>query len=80
MLLCTYDVEGFPDSVSDDYPAYQLFDTVQAFASSMTGALATEAVLRGAGVGNEVLKDIVNLTVFYLFRTLRYSQLLSVGL
>uniref|UniRef100_A0A915Q620 Protein root UVB sensitive/RUS domain-containing protein n=1 Tax=Setaria digitata TaxID=48799 RepID=A0A915Q620_9BILA len=44
---------GYPQSVSPDYASYQLWDTVQAFASSMNSALATEAVLRGAGVGNE---------------------------
>lgn len=45
---------GYPHSVSADYMSYQIWDTVQAFASSMTSALATEAVLRGAGVGDEV--------------------------
>uniref|UniRef100_F1L6T6 Protein root UVB sensitive/RUS domain-containing protein n=1 Tax=Ascaris suum TaxID=6253 RepID=F1L6T6_ASCSU len=44
---------GYPHSVSADYMSYQIWDTVQAFASSMTSALATEAVLRGAGVGDE---------------------------
>ncbi|VDM50067.1 unnamed protein product [Toxocara canis] len=44
---------GYPHSVSNDYINYQIWDTVQAFASSMTSALATEAVLRGAGVGDQ---------------------------
>ncbi|CAI4232934.1 unnamed protein product [Auanema sp. JU1783] len=52
-LVCVFLPQGYPQSVSSDYLAYQKWDTVQAFASSMTGALATEAVLRGAGVGNE---------------------------
>ncbi|XP_078009150.1 RUS family member 1 isoform X3 [Phascolarctos cinereus] len=43
---------GFPDSVSPDYLPYQLWDTVQAFASSLTGSLATQAVLQGVGVGD----------------------------
>ncbi len=47
--------QGYPDSVTDDYIEYQMWDTLQAFASSITGALATEAVLKGAGVGDEVL-------------------------
>uniref|UniRef100_A0A8C9CDM2 RUS family member 1 n=1 Tax=Phocoena sinus TaxID=42100 RepID=A0A8C9CDM2_PHOSS len=44
--------EGFPDSVSPDYLPYQLWDSVQAFASSLSGSLATHAVLLGIGVGN----------------------------
>ncbi|KAB0390744.1 hypothetical protein E2I00_000194, partial [Balaenoptera physalus] len=43
---------GFPDSVSPDYLPYQLWDSVQAFASSLSGSLATHAVLLGIGVGN----------------------------
>ena len=45
---------GYPNSVSEDYLTYQVWDTLQALASSLTGALATEAVLRGAGVGDQV--------------------------
>ncbi|ETN80760.1 hypothetical protein NECAME_08966 [Necator americanus] len=44
---------GYPYSVSEDYLRYQSWDTMQAFASSMTAALATEAVLKGAGVGDQ---------------------------
>nr|XP_020014226.1 RUS1 family protein C16orf58 homolog isoform X2 [Castor canadensis] len=44
--------QGFPDSVSADYLPYQLWDSVQAFASSLSGSLATHAVLLGLGVGN----------------------------
>ncbi|XP_013405479.1 RUS1 family protein C16orf58 homolog [Lingula anatina] len=45
--------QGYPDSVSEDYMQYQLWDTLQAFASSITGTLATQAVLKGVGVGDE---------------------------
>ncbi|EQB77933.1 hypothetical protein CB1_000556016 [Camelus ferus] len=45
-------MQGFPDSVSPDYLPYQLWDSVQAFASSLSGSLATHAVLLGIGVGN----------------------------
>lgn len=45
--------QGYPDSVSDDYLAYQIWDTVQAFASSITGTLAAHAVLKGVGVGDK---------------------------
>ncbi len=34
--------EGYPESVSDDYLTYQIWDTVQAFASSISGSLATQ--------------------------------------
>ncbi|KAM6452831.1 RUS family member 1 isoform 1-T2 [Liasis olivaceus] len=45
--------QGYPESVSKDYLAYQFWDTIQAFASSITGTLATQAVLKGVGVGDE---------------------------
>jgi len=44
--------EGYPDSVSGDYLEYQAWDTLQAFASSISGSLATAAVLQGVGVGD----------------------------
>ncbi|XP_026567598.1 RUS1 family protein C16orf58 homolog isoform X3 [Pseudonaja textilis] len=45
--------QGYPESVSADYLPYQFWDTIQAFASSITGTLATQAVLKGVGVGDE---------------------------
>ncbi|XP_054570423.1 RUS family member 1 isoform X2 [Eptesicus fuscus] len=51
-LLTVFLPQGFPDSVSPDYLPYQLWDSVQAFASSLSGSLATHAVLLGIGVGN----------------------------
>uniref|UniRef100_A0A0K0EKX5 RUS1 family protein C16orf58 homolog n=1 Tax=Strongyloides stercoralis TaxID=6248 RepID=A0A0K0EKX5_STRER len=45
--------KGYPTSVTEDYLEYQVWDSLQAFASSMNGALATQAVLKGVGVGNE---------------------------
>ncbi|KAG7238935.1 hypothetical protein INR49_030482 [Caranx melampygus] len=45
--------QGYPDSVSADYLQYQFWDTVQAFSSSLSGTLATQASLRGVGVGNQ---------------------------
>ena len=57
--------EGYPASVSADYLEYQVWDTLQvttytsssssssqAFASSITGSLATAAVLQEVGVGD----------------------------
>ncbi|KAG5881575.1 hypothetical protein JTB14_035019 [Gonioctena quinquepunctata] len=43
---------GYPESVSDDYLEYQLWDTAQAFCSTITGAFTTRAVLKGVGVGD----------------------------
>ncbi|EDW11502.1 RUS family member 1 [Drosophila mojavensis] len=45
--------KGYPDSVSDDYAAYQIWDTVQAFCSTICGTLCTHAILKGIGVGSE---------------------------
>ncbi|KAG6461327.1 hypothetical protein O3G_MSEX012557 [Manduca sexta] len=44
--------QGYPDSVSEDYIAYQIWDTAQAFCSTISGTLATQAVLTGVGVGD----------------------------
>ncbi|KAJ0183894.1 hypothetical protein K1T71_000317 [Dendrolimus kikuchii] len=44
--------QGYPDSVSKDYIAYQIWDTAQAFCSTITGTIATQEVLRGVGVGD----------------------------
>lgn len=32
--------QGFPDSVTEDYVEYQIWDTLQAFCSSLTGTFA----------------------------------------
>ncbi|CDS35982.1 protein of unknown function DUF647 [Echinococcus multilocularis] len=44
--------EGYPNSVSKDYLEYQVWDTVQAIASSIISALAGQAILIGVGVGD----------------------------
>ncbi|KYQ54979.1 UPF0420 protein C16orf58 [Trachymyrmex zeteki] len=43
--------QGYPDSVHPDYTAYQMWDTVQAFASTITGTLTTHSIMKGIGVG-----------------------------
>lgn len=43
---------GYPESVSEDYFNYQIWDTVQAFCSTITGTFTTRAILQGVGVGN----------------------------
>ncbi|XP_065351564.1 RUS family member 1 [Cloeon dipterum] len=44
--------QGYPGSVSDDYLEYQLWDTLQAFCSYLSGTLTTRAVMQGVGVGD----------------------------
>ena len=43
--------QGYPDSVHPDYIAYQIWDTVQAFASTIMGTLTTHSIMQGVGVG-----------------------------
>ncbi|XP_025836292.1 RUS1 family protein C16orf58 homolog [Agrilus planipennis] len=43
---------GYPDSVSEDYLEFQIWDTVQAFCSTITGTFTTQAILKGVGVGD----------------------------
>ena len=43
---------GYPHSVSKDYLAYQFYDSLQAFFSTITSLLASRALLEGLGVGD----------------------------
>ncbi|EZG10125.1 hypothetical protein H106_00949 [Trichophyton rubrum CBS 735.88] len=43
---------GYPHSVTDDYIEYQIYDSLQAFSSSIAGLLSSRAVLQGVGVGD----------------------------
>ncbi|XP_058796916.1 RUS family member 1 isoform X2 [Phymastichus coffea] len=43
--------QGFPESVHKDYVPYQIWDTLQAFASTINGTLTTHSIMRGVGVG-----------------------------
>ncbi|RDA89718.1 hypothetical protein CP533_2515 [Ophiocordyceps camponoti-saundersi (nom. inval.)] len=42
----------FPNSVSSDYLAYQTYDSLQAFFSTITSLLSSRALLQGLGVGD----------------------------
>ncbi|XP_046428897.1 RUS family member 1 [Neodiprion fabricii] len=42
---------GYPESVHSDYVPYQIWDTVQAFASTIMGTLTTHSIMQGVGVG-----------------------------
>ncbi|XP_037111869.1 RUS1 family protein C16orf58 homolog isoform X2 [Syngnathus acus] len=59
--------QGYPESVSGDYLQYQFWDTVQAFSSSLSGTLATQASLRGVGVGKQEA-TVAAATVTWLLR------------
>lgn len=59
--------QGYPESVSDDYLHYQLWDTAQAFFSSLSGTLATQAALKGVGVGNQAA-TVAAATIIWLLR------------
>jgi len=59
--------EGFPQSVSRDYLRYQVFDSLQAFCSSIAGQLSTQSVLRAIGVGSETA-TAVGATVTWMSR------------
>ncbi|XP_075928819.1 RUS family member 1 isoform X2 [Petromyzon marinus] len=60
--------QGYPESVSEDYLTYQMWDTLQAFCSSVTGALATQAMLKGVGVG-DAAASLAGATVTWLLRS-----------
>lgn len=59
--------QGYPDSVSKDYAEYQLWDTVQAFASSMSNTFATHSLLHGMGVGDDTA-TVVAATVTWMLK------------
>ncbi|KAK3710071.1 hypothetical protein LTR37_010502 [Vermiconidia calcicola] len=43
---------GYPHSVTKDYLEYQIYDSLQAFSSSIAGLLSSRAVLSSVGVGD----------------------------
>uniref|UniRef100_A0A4W4G7S4 Protein root UVB sensitive/RUS domain-containing protein n=1 Tax=Electrophorus electricus TaxID=8005 RepID=A0A4W4G7S4_ELEEL len=78
--------QGYPESVSEDYLRYQIWDTMQAFSSSLSGTLATQASLRGVGVGSQeatvaaatvtwLLKDGTGMLGRIMFAWLKGSKL-----
>ena len=46
--------EGYPDSVTPDYLAFQAWDSVQALCSYVRGMICSQAILQGIGVGEKV--------------------------
>ncbi|KAI1147259.1 vitamin B6 photo-protection and homoeostasis-domain-containing protein [Nemania diffusa] len=43
---------GYPHTVTPDYTPYQIYDSLQAFSSTIAGLLSSRAVLQGFGVGD----------------------------
>lgn len=58
---------GYPESVSSDYSEYQLWDTLQAFSSTISHTLTTHAILVGVGVGN-VEASALGAAVTWIFK------------
>lgn len=52
-LIAVFLPTGYPYSVSDDYANYQIYDSIQAFSSSIAGLFANRCVLSAVGVGDE---------------------------
>ncbi|KEF56032.1 uncharacterized protein A1O9_07613 [Exophiala aquamarina CBS 119918] len=55
---------GYPSSVTDDYTPYQIYDSLQAFASTIAGLLASRAVFVGMGVGSEDASVITTMLLY----------------
>ncbi|KAF2864142.1 DUF647-domain-containing protein [Piedraia hortae CBS 480.64] len=51
-LLDVFLPTGYPQSVTKDYLKYQIYDSLQAFASGIAGLLSSRAVLSSVGVGD----------------------------
>ncbi|TID15690.1 DUF647-domain-containing protein [Venturia nashicola] len=47
MCLDVFMPAGYPHSVTDDYLKYQIYDSLQAFSSSIAAMLSSRAVLEG---------------------------------
>ncbi|XP_064329903.1 RUS family member 1 isoform X2 [Phalacrocorax carbo] len=78
--------QGYPESVSPDYLQYQCWDALQALCSTLTGALATRAVLQAVGVGDSaatvtgatltwVLRDGIGMVTRITFAWIQGSRL-----
>lgn len=53
LFMTVFLPHGFPESVSKDYLEYQIWDSIQAFSSSVNNNVCMHAVLKGVGVGDE---------------------------
>ena len=61
---------GYPASVTPDYTPYQIYDTLQAFASTIAGLLASRAVFVGMGVGDENVSLVTTMLLYIAQETI----------
>jgi hypothetical protein len=69
-LMAPFLPVGYPDSVSGDYTAYQVYDSVQALFSTAASLLASRAVLTTLGVGSSDATTSFALTLSILQTTI----------
>ncbi|EHY55946.1 RUS family member 1 [Exophiala dermatitidis] len=55
---------GYPSTVTPDYTPYQIYDSLQAFASTIAGLLASRAVFVGMGVGSEEASVLTTMLLY----------------
>mmetsp|Transcript_46548 Transcript_46548/g.118804 ORF Transcript_46548/g.118804 Transcript_46548/m.118804 type:complete len:467 (-) Transcript_46548:50-1450(-) len=65
-LAAAFLPEGFPDSVTPDYLAFQTWDTAQALCSYVRGMLCQKAIMTGIGVGQEAATPMGALFHFFV--------------
>ncbi|KAK9245946.1 vitamin B6 photo-protection and homoeostasis-domain-containing protein [Lipomyces tetrasporus] len=63
LLIGVFLPTGYPDSVTADYIDYQIYDSIQAFASSISMLIGNRAVLTSVGVGD---KDATSTSALFI--------------
>ncbi|KIW09815.1 hypothetical protein PV08_11916 [Exophiala spinifera] len=61
---------GYPSTVTPDYTPYQIWDSLQAFASTIAGLLASRAVFVGMGVGSEDASLVTTMLLYIAQETI----------
>ncbi|KAI1630102.1 vitamin B6 photo-protection and homoeostasis-domain-containing protein [Exophiala viscosa] len=61
---------GYPATVTPDYTPYQIYDSAQAFASTIAGLLASRAVFVGMGVGSEDASLVTTMLLYIAQETI----------
>ncbi|KAK2040989.1 DUF647-domain-containing protein [Colletotrichum somersetense] len=85
-LLEIFLPDGYPQSVSDDYAAYQIYDSIQAFAGSIAGMISSRAVWEGLGVGDSLASPTGAMLIQVIrestgrFATITFAHLLGTSI
>ncbi|CAK0746816.1 hypothetical protein CVIRNUC_001720 [Coccomyxa viridis] len=58
--------EGYPDSVTPDYLAFQAWDSIQALCSYVRGMICSQAILQGIGVGEQAASPLAAVFQFFV--------------